>query len=103
VKSLLKERKLKTLVDADLHGDYDEEELEELIQIALLCTQSSPLDRPKMSEVVRMLEGEGLKEKWDKWRKKEDIIQKDYNSFNLYIKNYDSTSNIAPDELSGPR
>ncbi|ESW31075.1 hypothetical protein PHAVU_002G206900 [Phaseolus vulgaris] len=103
VKSLLKERKLKTLVDADLHGDYDEEELEELIQIALLCTQSSPLDRPKMSEVVRMLEGEGLKEKWDKWRKKEDRIQKDCNSFNLYIKNYDSTSNIAPDELSGPR
>ncbi|KAK7368780.1 hypothetical protein VNO80_10810 [Phaseolus coccineus] len=102
VKSLLKERKLKTLVDADLHGDYDEEELEELIQMALLCTQSSPLDRPKMSEVVRMLEGEGLEEKWDKWWNKEDMIQKDYNPFNLY-NNYDSTSNIAPDELSGPR
>ncbi|XP_027917126.1 somatic embryogenesis receptor kinase 1-like isoform X3 [Vigna unguiculata] len=102
VKALLKEQKLETLVDADLQGDYDEGELEKLIQIALLCTQSSPLDRPKMSEVVRMLEGQGLEEKWDEWGKKEDMIQKNYNPFNLYIA-YDSTSNIAPDELSGPR
>ncbi|XP_014516384.1 BRASSINOSTEROID INSENSITIVE 1-associated receptor kinase 1-like isoform X2 [Vigna radiata var. radiata] len=102
VKALLKEQKLETLVDADLQGDYDEGELEKLIQIALLCTQSSPLDRPKMSEVVRMLEGQGLEEKWDQWGKKEDMIQKNYNPFNLYVA-YDSTSNIPPDELSGPR
>jgi len=102
VKALQKEGKLKTLVDADLQGDYNEQELEELIQLALLCTQSSPLDRPKMSEVVRMLEGEGLEDKWDQWGKKEDMIQKNYNPFNLYTA-YDSTSNIPPDELSGPR
>ncbi|XP_017437152.1 BRASSINOSTEROID INSENSITIVE 1-associated receptor kinase 1 isoform X2 [Vigna angularis] len=102
VKALLKEQKLETLVDEDLQGDYDEGELEKLIQIALLCTQSSPLDRPKMSEVVRMVEGQGLEEKWDQWGKKEDMIQKNYNPFNLYV-GYDSTSNIQPDELSGPR
>ncbi|CAJ1936010.1 unnamed protein product [Sphenostylis stenocarpa] len=98
VKGLLKERKLETLVDADLQGNYDEEEVKEVIQLALLCTQSSALDRPKMSEVVRMLEGEGLEEKWDQWWMKEDMIQKNYNPFNVYIA-YDSTSNIPPDEL----
>jgi len=106
VKALLKEKRLETLVDADLDGNYEEEEVEELIQVALLCTQSSPLERPKMSEVVRMLEGEGLAEKWDKWWQKEDIIQQNFDPSNLhhaYWPLLDSTSNIPPDELSGPR
>ncbi|KAL3586387.1 hypothetical protein D5086_013254 [Populus alba] len=33
-------------------------------KVALLCTQYLPAHRPKMSEVVRMLEGDGLAEKW---------------------------------------
>ena len=68
VKGLLKDKKYETLVDADLQGNYNEEEVEQLIQVALLCTQSTPTERPKMSEVVRMLEGNGLAEKL------EDII-----------------------------
>ena len=87
-------------------GNYKEEEVEELIQVTLLCTQSSPLERPKMSEVVRMLEGEGLAEKWDKWWEKELIIQQNFDPSNLhhaYWSLLDSTSNIPPDELSGPR
>ncbi|TYG85661.1 hypothetical protein ES288_A13G073000v1 [Gossypium darwinii] len=63
VKGLLKDRKLETLVDSDLDSNYIEEEVEQLIQIALLCTQGSPMDRPKMAEVVRMLEGDGLAER----------------------------------------
>lgn len=39
-----------------------------MIQVALLCTQLSPEDRPTMSEVVRMLEGEGLAERWEEWQ-----------------------------------
>ncbi|CAJ1936012.1 unnamed protein product [Sphenostylis stenocarpa] len=106
VKVLLKDKRLETLVDADLEGNYEEQEVEELIQVALLCTQSSPSERPKMSEVVRMLEGEGLAEKWDKWWQKEDMIQQNFDSSNLhhaYWPLLDSTSNIPPDELSGPR
>ncbi|KAK7319402.1 hypothetical protein RJT34_04123 [Clitoria ternatea] len=58
-----KDKRLETLVDADLKGDYNKEEVEQLIQVALLCTQDSPLARPRMSEVIRMLEGDGLAEK----------------------------------------
>ncbi|XP_031127570.1 BRASSINOSTEROID INSENSITIVE 1-associated receptor kinase 1-like, partial [Ipomoea triloba] len=94
VKELLKDKKYETLVDTDLQGGFVEEEVEQLIQVALLCTQNSPLERPKMSEVVRMLEGDGLAEKWEEWQKKEtfraDLID-------------NSTSNIRPDELFGSR
>ncbi|KAJ6704480.1 SOMATIC EMBRYOGENESIS RECEPTOR KINASE 1 [Salix viminalis] len=41
------------LVDADLQRNYIDDEVEQLIQVALLCTQSSPMERPKMSEVTR--------------------------------------------------
>ncbi|KAG8364119.1 hypothetical protein BUALT_Bualt19G0093700 [Buddleja alternifolia] len=75
VKGLLKEQQLETLVDADLEGNYIDEEVEKLIQIALLCTQSSPTERPKMSEVVRMLEGHGLAERWKEWQKEEMFCQ----------------------------
>ncbi|XP_061350364.1 BRASSINOSTEROID INSENSITIVE 1-associated receptor kinase 1-like, partial [Gastrolobium bilobum] len=107
VKGLLIDKRLETLVDADLQGNYDEEEVEQLIQVALLCTQGSPLERPKMSEVVRMLEGEGLAEIWDQWQK-EEIIRKNLNHTHPYhhhIGNLilESTSNMSPDELSGPR
>ncbi|KAI5448469.1 BRASSINOSTEROID INSENSITIVE 1-associated receptor kinase 1 [Lathyrus oleraceus] len=65
VKGLLKDKKLETLVDAELRGNYDFNEVEQLIQVALLCTQESHVERPKMSEVVRMLEGDGLSERRD--------------------------------------
>ncbi|XP_044479102.1 BRASSINOSTEROID INSENSITIVE 1-associated receptor kinase 1-like isoform X1 [Mangifera indica] len=103
VKGLLKEKKLEQLVDGDLQGNYIEEEVEQLIQVALLCTQSSPLERPKMLEVVRMLEGDGLAERWELWQK-EDMRQ-EFNHIHHPNTNWivDSTSHIQPDELSGPR
>ncbi|KAG4997328.1 hypothetical protein JHK85_028767 [Glycine max] len=39
-----------------------------IVQSALLCTQASPEDHPLMSEVVRMLEGERLAERWEEWQ-----------------------------------
>ncbi|KAI8532255.1 hypothetical protein RHMOL_Rhmol11G0199000 [Rhododendron molle] len=75
VKGLLKEKKLETLVDADLQANYIEEEVENLIQVALLCTQGTAMERPKMSEVVRMLEGDGLSERWEEWQKDEFFRQ----------------------------
>ncbi|GAA0151798.1 transmembrane signal receptor [Lithospermum erythrorhizon] len=105
VKALLKEKKLETLVDADLQGDYIDEEVEELIQVALLCTQSSPMERPKMSDVVRMLEGDGLAERWEEWQK-EEMVRQDFTQSYHPTTDWiiaDSTSNIRAEEVSGPR
>ncbi|CAA3029517.1 somatic embryogenesis receptor kinase 2 [Olea europaea subsp. europaea] len=104
VKGLLKEKKLEMLVDPDLQNNYVEAEVEQLIQVALLCTQSSPMDRPKMSDVVRMLEGDGLAERWDEWQKVEVLRQEveliPHSSSEWIV---DSTENLHAVELSGPR
>ncbi|KAL6310839.1 hypothetical protein AAG906_022065 [Vitis piasezkii] len=76
VKELLNNKKLETLVDSKLQGYYIVEEVEELIQVALLCTLSTASDRPKMSDVQLP-------------------------SINWIIN--DSTPGLHPEELSGPR
>ncbi|CAO2823059.1 unnamed protein product [Amaranthus hypochondriacus] len=64
VKKIQQEKKVEVLVDRELGTNYDRIEVGEIIQVALLCTQYLPAHRPKMSEVVQMLEGDGLAEKW---------------------------------------
>lgn len=64
VKQIQQDKKLEVLVDRELRSNYDCIEVGEILQVALLCTQYLPAHRPKMSEVVRMLEGDGLAEKW---------------------------------------
>jgi hypothetical protein len=39
--------------------EYDREEVEKLVKIALMCTQSAVTARPSMSEVVAMLISKG--------------------------------------------
>lgn len=105
MKGLLKDRKLEMLVDKDLEKNYIDEEVEQLIQVALLCTQGSPMERPKMSDVVRMLEGDGLAERWEEWQK-EEMFRQEVNHTHLQNTEWiimDSMSNVRPDELSGPR
>ncbi|XP_058067816.1 probable LRR receptor-like serine/threonine-protein kinase At2g23950 [Magnolia sinica] len=70
VKKVHQEKKLDLLVDKDLQMSYDRIEVGEMVQVALLCTQYLPAHRPRMSEVVRMLEGDGLAEKWEASQKK---------------------------------
>ncbi|PKA59550.1 Somatic embryogenesis receptor kinase 2 [Apostasia shenzhenica] len=104
VKGLLREKKLDMLVDPDLQKNYVECEVESLIQVALLCTQGSPVERPKMSEVVRMLEGDGLAERWEEWQKVEvirhDLEMAPHRNPDWIV---DSTDNLHAVELSGPR
>ncbi|XP_039031751.1 probable LRR receptor-like serine/threonine-protein kinase At4g30520 isoform X3 [Hibiscus syriacus] len=64
VKKIQQEKKVEVLEDRELGSNYDRIEVGEMLQVALLCTQYLPAHRPKMSEVVRMLEGDGLAEKW---------------------------------------
>ncbi|CAO2146676.1 unnamed protein product [Urochloa humidicola] len=69
VKLLMEEGQLQTIVDRNLGALYNLEELEKIIQIALLCTHMEPDHRPAMSEVVQMLEGELVpEERWQEWQ-----------------------------------
>ena len=45
------------LVDEKLRSEIDGKQAENMVKIALLCTNASPSVRPAMSEVVNMLEG----------------------------------------------
>lgn len=53
--------------------DYDPKEVETIIQVALLCTQSLPEDRPDMAQVVGMLQGVGLAESWAQREQREEV------------------------------
>ncbi|KAJ6893689.1 LRR receptor-like serine/threonine-protein kinase [Populus alba x Populus x berolinensis] len=57
VRTLNEEKRLEVLVDRDLKGCFDALELEKAVELALKCTQSHPNLRPKMSEVLKVLEG----------------------------------------------
>ncbi|XP_078431414.1 NSP-interacting kinase 3 [Wolffia australiana] len=65
VRKLKEEGKVAVIVDKALKGAFDRVEVEEIVHVALLCTQYHPSSRPKMSEVLRMLEGDGLAAKWE--------------------------------------
>ncbi|ONK66863.1 uncharacterized protein A4U43_C06F12810 [Asparagus officinalis] len=56
VRALHEEKRIQTLVDKDLNGSFNDNELESVVDVILLCTQSNPVLRPKMSEVVKALE-----------------------------------------------
>ncbi|CAO2833854.1 unnamed protein product [Amaranthus hypochondriacus] len=104
VKGVLDEKKLEELVDPEMQDNYIEEEAEQLIQIALLCRQTSPMARPKMSEVVRMLEGDGFAERWARWQEEEMLAQKIKRIHHSNVTRVlDSTSNLSPIVLSSAR
>ncbi|KAI4346768.1 hypothetical protein L6164_007636 [Bauhinia variegata] len=106
VKKLHQEKQLKLLVDKDLESNYDGIELEEMVQVALLCTQYLPGHRPKMSEVVRMLEGDGLAERWQASQRADTSKCKphDFSSSDRYSDLTDDSSLLVQAmELSGPR
>ncbi|CAM8956161.1 unnamed protein product [Rhodiola kirilowii] len=105
VKKLHEEGKLSQIVDKDLKHKYDDVELEEIVQVALLCTQFNPSNRPKMSEVLKMLEGDGLAEKWEASQKMETprlrSLEKTPKRYSDYID--ESSLVVEAMELSGPR
>ncbi|RDY02300.1 Protein NSP-INTERACTING KINASE 1, partial [Mucuna pruriens] len=106
VKKIHQEKKLEMLVDKDLKNNYDRIELEEMVQVALLCTQYLPGHRPKMSEVVRMLEGDGLAERWEASQRVDTSKckpQESSSSDRYSDLTDDSLLLVQAMELSGPR
>ncbi|XP_041026523.1 probable LRR receptor-like serine/threonine-protein kinase At5g45780 [Juglans microcarpa x Juglans regia] len=57
VRTLHEEKRLEMLVDRDLRECFNALQLEKVVEVALQCTQSHPNLRPKMSEVLKVLEG----------------------------------------------
>jgi hypothetical protein len=104
VKKLEREKRLDAIVDHNLGKNYYIQDVEMMIQVALLCTQSSPEDRPAMSEVVRMLEGEGLAERWEEWQHVEVTRRQEYERLQRRFDwGEDSVYNQDAIELSGGR
>ncbi|XP_022774986.1 probable LRR receptor-like serine/threonine-protein kinase At5g10290 isoform X5 [Durio zibethinus] len=103
VKKLENEKKLNAIVDRNLNKNYNIQEVGAMIQVALLCTQASPEVRPAMSEVVRMLEGEGLAERWEEWQHVEVTRRQEYEKQRRFRWGEDSLHNRDAMELSGGR
>ncbi|XP_027367643.1 probable LRR receptor-like serine/threonine-protein kinase At5g10290 isoform X2 [Abrus precatorius] len=104
VKKLEREKRLDAIVDRNLIKNYNIQEVEMMIQVALLCTQATPEDRPLMSEVVRMLEGEGLAERWEEWQHVEVNRRQEYERLQRRFDwGEDSVYNQDAIELSGGR
>ncbi|KAJ6292119.1 hypothetical protein OIU76_024098 [Salix suchowensis] len=103
IKKLLSENRLDDIVDGNLKT-YDRKEVETIVQVALLCTNSSPEGRPKITEVVKMLQGIGLAEKWAKWEQLEDAMKQDLSLMSRqYIWAEDSCTDQEAIQLSKAR
>ncbi|KAH0671168.1 hypothetical protein KY289_025661 [Solanum tuberosum] len=104
VRKLHQEEKLNLMVDNNLKNNFDQIELEEMVKVALLCTHFNPSHRPKMSEALRMLEGDGLAEKWEASQKLETPRNRAFEHTPQRYSNYvEDSSLVEPMELSGPR
>lgn len=61
-KPLINDNSVKKLVDPSLGDTYDPEEMDRVILTASLCTEQTPILRPRMSQVVTLLRGENYPE-----------------------------------------
>ncbi|KAJ4966107.1 hypothetical protein NE237_017956 [Protea cynaroides] len=102
IKKLQREKRLHDIVDSSLKS-YDPKEVEYIVQVALLCTQNSPEGRPKMAEVVNMLQGVGLAERWEEWEHLEVIRNQEYSVIYQFAWPEDSTHDPQAIQLSAAR
>ncbi|KAL0321306.1 UNVERIFIED_CONTAM: putative LRR receptor-like serine/threonine-protein kinase [Sesamum radiatum] len=106
VKTLYGEKRLEELVDKNLKGNFNWDELEKAVELALKCTQSNPDLRPKMSEVLKILEGiNGHTEHPEPQGSGVDLCQGQTFSFTWNFSDAREESSVVIEaiELSGPR
>ncbi|KAL6991248.1 hypothetical protein U1Q18_009366 [Sarracenia purpurea var. burkii] len=105
VRTLYEEKRLEALVDRDLMGCFNAEELEKAVEVALRCTQSNPNVRPKMSEVLKVLESISGQHMEESSQGGNNIGEgKTYSSSRNYSDVHEESSFIMESiELSGPR
>ncbi|XP_039163272.1 protein NSP-INTERACTING KINASE 3 isoform X4 [Eucalyptus grandis] len=101
---LYEDGKLNQMVDKNLQDNFNRLELEVMVKVALLCTKVNPLQRPKMSEVLKMFEDDGLADNQDAAQRAETPRCLSGSSpprrYADYIEEY---SLVEAMELSGPR
>ncbi|MBA0549311.1 hypothetical protein Golob_020347 [Gossypium lobatum] len=103
IKKLLRENRVDDIVDGNLKID-DAKEVETIVRVALLCTQSSPEDRPTMAEVVKMLDGVGLAVRWAEWEELEQVRNQEFMRFShQFTWGEDSTVDQEAIQLSRAR
>ncbi|CAL4888932.1 unnamed protein product [Urochloa decumbens] len=105
VKELKEEKKLDKLVDRDLKDSFDVAELECSVDVIIQCTQTNPILRPKMSEVLHALEANVTLAESSVELNREPLPYGGPYSFSVRQEDpHDSSSFIIePIELSGPR
>ncbi|VAI83188.1 unnamed protein product [Triticum turgidum subsp. durum] len=107
VKLLMQEGRLEEIVDRNIGCGYDFQELVKIIQVALLCTNIDPCQRPAMSEVVHMLEEKIVPEdQWEEWQQAELTRRQQYENkqhHKLFTFSEESLNIYEAVELSGGR
>uniref|UniRef100_R7W285 non-specific serine/threonine protein kinase n=1 Tax=Aegilops tauschii TaxID=37682 RepID=R7W285_AEGTA len=107
VKLLMQEGRLEEIVDRNIGCGYDFQELVKIIQVALLCTNIDPCQRPAMSEVVHMLEEKIVPEdQWEEWQRAELTRRQQYENkqhHKLFTFSEESLNIYEAVELSGGR
>ncbi|XP_021852941.1 receptor-like cytosolic serine/threonine-protein kinase RBK2 isoform X2 [Spinacia oleracea] len=89
-KPLLDEHDVEKLVDPVLGDDYDKEELDRLVLTAALCTQQSPVLRPRMNQVSTLLRGDNYFPNNSKGTQTQ-TLRRTYSEELLDAKEYNST------------
>ncbi|XP_071697986.1 probable LRR receptor-like serine/threonine-protein kinase At5g63710 [Rutidosis leptorrhynchoides] len=103
IKKLLRETRISDIVDPNL-AIYDSKEVETMLQVALLCTQGSPDERPKMGEVIHMLRGQDITERWAEWEQVEEVKNQEFSRMShQFAWGEDSTQDQEAIQLSRAR
>ncbi|WOK94029.1 putative LRR receptor-like serine/threonine-protein kinase [Canna indica] len=104
VKTLHEEKRVHEMIDRDLNGAFDAAQLQTAVEVVLLCTQSNPSLRPKMSEVVKSIESvAGPAEQTEEEHREILYGRSCSSSRNVDGANEASSFIIEAIELSGPR
>lgn len=105
VRELKEDKRLDKLVDRDLRDSFDILELECSVDVIIQCTQTNPMLRPKMSEILHALEANVTLAETSVELNREPLPYGVPHSFSVRHEDpHDSSSFIIePIELSGPR
>ncbi|XP_043718647.1 receptor-like cytosolic serine/threonine-protein kinase RBK2 [Telopea speciosissima] len=88
-KPLLDKNDMRELADPSLDNDYDPQQMSRAISTASLCTHHSSLLRPRMSQVVQLLRGEGILESPKQCQR--PSLQRTYSDELQYAEEYNLT------------